>query len=176
MRKRQKYRLPGEPEFDSNGYRLRLKHPPELKEKLCDKQDNRCAICGGLFNQTPDGVADYNIYCASFEHVIRFADGGADDETNLVITHLKCNLARGTNGLDLPVTIDDCIEWNEVSQKWQDRANDFWCHESRSGDGTWEVVARYGFKDGGDTKTFETQEQAVAFYRNFIAERYQIAA
>jgi 5-methylcytosine-specific restriction endonuclease McrA len=84
---RRRYRKIDEPEFQ-NGKRLRYSPKGEegarLKERLSEAQNHRCAICGGRL--TPDTI--------SIEHIIPFATGGADDESNFAVTHKLCNSLR----------------------------------------------------------------------------------
>lgn len=97
---KRKYRLPGEPEYDELGRRIRLRHPPDLKDRLCEAQNHRCPMCGVNFNDPRDlrrkwkdgRLANHH---PTFEHVVKFADGGADDESNLVIFCADCNFKNG---------------------------------------------------------------------------------
>lgn len=84
---RRLWRRVGEPEFDSEGRRLRLKHPPELIDRLAEAQNWRCCHCGGRLGE-PQGCRDA---VPSLEHVVPFSKDGADDETNLVVAHRGCN-------------------------------------------------------------------------------------
>lgn len=106
---KRKYRLPGEPEHDEWGRRIRLLHPVSLKEELVRRQGNLCALCDGPMGKVPDDAQDRRpaMWMATYEHVENFADGGADDETNIVAAHRICNekksnvyapqKSRGTN-------------------------------------------------------------------------------
>jgi HNH endonuclease len=85
-----------EPEvFSSYKYkRKRIRHPISLKDRLSEQQNHCCALCGLRLNECSKDEATPVDYIATFEHVIPFGEGGADDESNLVITHLKCNRDR----------------------------------------------------------------------------------
>ena len=91
--RKRRFRLAGEPEFDQQGRRIRLKHPPEFKEMLVSRQDNLCGICGTEMGVVPEDAVDRRpaLWMATYEHVVRFADGGADDDTNIVAAHRICN-------------------------------------------------------------------------------------
>ena len=99
MVRKRKYRLPGEPEFDDEGRRIRLRQPTDLKDRLCEAQNHKCPLCGVNFNDPRDlrrkwingKLANQH---PTFEHVVPFAAGGADDESNLVITCAYCNFNR----------------------------------------------------------------------------------
>jgi hypothetical protein len=67
-----------------------LKHPPEFKERLAESQNWRCCHCGERLNEP---FVQENF--ATLEHVVRFRDGGADDETNMAVAHKKCNEIYG---------------------------------------------------------------------------------
>jgi 5-methylcytosine-specific restriction endonuclease McrA len=98
--RKKKFRSADEPEFDAFGRRIRIKHPPELKEKLAEAQNHRCCLCGGALGVVPADaeVRTPSRWSASLEHVVPFSQGGADDETNLVVTHQACNEARVGQG------------------------------------------------------------------------------
>lgn len=68
--------------------------------------------------------------------------------------------------------LDDIILWDEQNQKWADRMNDHFCAKSFTRPGHWEVRARYGFADGDRTKFFESEEEAMGFFRLFLAVKY----
>jgi 5-methylcytosine-specific restriction endonuclease McrA len=93
LTKRRQWRLPHEPERDVYGRRIRLRHPPELKERLAAQQHNACAHCGLPMGLVPDDATDRRVsaWLATLEHVVPFSKGGADDETNLVAVHSRCN-------------------------------------------------------------------------------------
>lgn len=68
---------------------------------LLDKQENKCAACGGLMNRIKNDP-----FQATIEHKKRIADGGGNYFDNLELLHLKCNAARDKrlkkNGLICP--------------------------------------------------------------------------
>ena len=57
-----------------------------VRISLLDAQSHRCAICQG-----PLGLHDSHI-----DHIVPLASGGSDDYTNLQLTHMNCNLRKGT--------------------------------------------------------------------------------
>lgn len=61
------------------------------------------------------------------------------------------------------------ILWNEASKKWQDTGNDYFCAKTYSG--KWRVSARYKFPDGNRDYEFETEQEAMAFFVNFLFSR-----
>lgn len=66
------------------------------------------------------------------------------------------------------------IIWNDLSGKWQDQSNDFFCHAKRDGSGKWAVGARYGFaKDssGPEEVEFDDQISAMEFFVNLLYAR-----
>lgn len=93
---KRKWRHEGEPEYDAWGRRIRLRHPPELKERLIEDQDGLCHWCSRPFGEIPDDEEDRRpaAWLATFEHVIRFEDGGLDGPPNLAAAHRKCNEDR----------------------------------------------------------------------------------
>lgn len=93
MARSRRTRYSDDPEWE-NGRRMRLVHPYALKERLAEAQNWRCAHCGGRLDEP---LYDHNMR-ASFEHVVPFSKGGADDESNLVIVHHICNQRRGNDG------------------------------------------------------------------------------
>ncbi|UTC28901.1 putative endonuclease [Brevundimonas phage vB_BpoS-Marchewka] len=94
--KKRKWRRPEEPEHDDLGRRIRIhtKFFGDLKDRLSEAQNWRCCHCGGRLNEDPEGRPNYGRYGATYEHVVRFADGGADSEENFVIAHQICNMER----------------------------------------------------------------------------------
>lgn len=64
------------------------------------------------------------------------------------------------------------ILWNEHSDKWQDHANDHFCHEKRDGSGQWTVAARYDFPDGRSHVDFPDETQAMAFFVNYLYAKH----
>lgn len=72
----------------------RTDRTPEIRARLAEAQNWRCAHCGGRM----DGVgADAN--APTFEHVIPKSRGGPDTISNLVIAHARCNHDRGVKPL-----------------------------------------------------------------------------
>ena len=59
---------------------------PKTKERLCEAQNHRCAICGKRMGATGDR-RDY----PTFEHVMPLARGGSRSIDNIVITCRGCN-------------------------------------------------------------------------------------
>jgi 5-methylcytosine-specific restriction endonuclease McrA len=63
---------------------------PEVRTKLAEAQNWRCAYCGGRMDgkkNEPDAP--------TFEHLVPTSQGGPDTISNVVITHRRCNVARG---------------------------------------------------------------------------------
>jgi hypothetical protein len=67
----------------------RAKFPKTLRIRLLNAQHHRCAICNG-----PLGLYDSHI-----DHVMPRAMGGSDDLSNLQLTHMSCNTAKGGTSL-----------------------------------------------------------------------------
>lgn len=101
------------PRYDTWGRRIRLKHPPELKERLVKEQDGLCHWCSRPFGQVPDDEEDRRpaAWLPTFEHLIRFKDGGVDGPPNLVVAHRKCNEDRNKTNPGNP-------------PKWETRSNE----------------------------------------------------
>lgn len=63
----------------------------EIRDKLGDRDGWACGICG-----QPIPVYAYpDPESASVDHIVPKALGGPDTATNLQITHLRCNQAKG---------------------------------------------------------------------------------
>jgi hypothetical protein len=98
-KKRTKWRLPEEPEHDSEGRRIRIRHPDEFKQKLVLKQQGFCYICGESFYpnhpKCDDSKYDKPAYwMPTYEHKVLFRCGGKDDESNITVSHRYCNEKR----------------------------------------------------------------------------------
>jgi 5-methylcytosine-specific restriction endonuclease McrA len=91
---RKNFRLPHEPEYDQQGRRLRLLVDLSMKTRLCEAQNWRCCGCGTMLEVIGD---DGRYVVATLEHVVPFSKGGADDESNFVITCVKCNQSGAVN-------------------------------------------------------------------------------
>lgn len=113
--KKAKWRYPEEPEFDSHGRRIRILHPPELKGKLVTQQNGLCHWCKRPFNIIPEGESDLrpSSWMATFEHIEKFADGGLDEEPNLVAAHRKCNQDRDRKPKKSKIPYKDGIHANK---------------------------------------------------------------
>jgi hypothetical protein len=68
--------------------------------------------------------------------------------------------------------------WDQQSGKWSDRGNNFWVREQYNG--KWSATARYYFvwpeishKEYAEHDTFEfdTEQEALAFVRSYLALR-----
>ncbi len=59
--------------------------PKTTRIRLLNAQDYRCAICTG-----PMGLYDSHI-----DHIVPLSVGGADEVSNLQLTHMNCNLRKG---------------------------------------------------------------------------------
>jgi hypothetical protein len=63
-----------------------------LKSGIGDRDGWRCRICGGRvakWRRWPDP------FMASVDHIVLVALGGSNDESNLRLAHLICNMRRG---------------------------------------------------------------------------------
>lgn len=126
--RKRKWRDPHEPEYDEWGRRIRLRHPPELKERLVEEQGGLCHWCSRPFGQVPDGEEDTRpaAWLATYEHVIRFEDGGLDGPPNLVAAHRKCNEDRdkSRNGASVPMNKEQDMADDEKREPRQPTEED----------------------------------------------------
>ena len=79
-----------------------------------DRAGNRCEYCGLPQELSP--VAQLQI-----EHIIPRKHGGGDEEHNLALACIDCNLAKSSNlaGID-PTTSQTVPLFNPRSQQWND--------------------------------------------------------
>lgn len=78
--------------------RQRSDRTPDVRNRLAEAQNWRCAHCGGRMDGTkmePDAP--------TFEHIVPRSKGGPDVISNFVIVHHKCNVTRGV----APILIED---------------------------------------------------------------------
>lgn len=68
------------------------RHRTQQLRRIYRRDNGICQLCG-----EPCSVPD-----ASREHVVRLADGGSSDDSNVVLAHKKCNLLADTNPADFP--------------------------------------------------------------------------
>lgn len=58
---------------------------------IAERDDWACGLCGGLVDR---GLRHPHPMCASLDHVVPLAKGGSNDEGNLQLAHLVCNLKK----------------------------------------------------------------------------------
>jgi 5-methylcytosine-specific restriction endonuclease McrA len=73
--------------------RERVRHDLSVRDRLAEAQNHRCCICGVRLDEAPKGEP-LGPWTATFEHIIELQDGGADDESNLAVSHNRCNNRR----------------------------------------------------------------------------------
>jgi HNH endonuclease len=78
-------------------YRRRgaAKSTPYSRAEIAERDGWKCHLCGGRVSKTakwPDQM------CASMDHLIPLADGGADGAENVRLAHWICNTRRGRGG------------------------------------------------------------------------------
>jgi 5-methylcytosine-specific restriction endonuclease McrA len=66
--------------------RPRVAYPKTMRTRLIEAQSHRCAICGGPLS----------FYDSHIDHIIPRAANGTDDFSNLQLTHMSCNLRKGS--------------------------------------------------------------------------------
>jgi 5-methylcytosine-specific restriction endonuclease McrA len=62
---------------------------------LCDAQDDRCGICGGIMDRRRAARRQNGPNCPSIDHVMPQALGGWKGRGNVVAAHVRCNTAKG---------------------------------------------------------------------------------
>lgn len=65
----------------------RISWPPQMLAYLYDMQDGRCALCNKKLPNLGKGGPHV-------DHVVPWAQGGDNAQTNLRLLHIKCNLAK----------------------------------------------------------------------------------
>jgi len=67
-----------------------------LRQRLFDRQEGACAICGAKIMMPPDQrhAKGDKLWGPSFDHVIPVRDGGKSGTYNLQLTHRMCNSVR----------------------------------------------------------------------------------
>lgn len=74
--------------------RRRIRPKPSISlQALIDRDGLHCCWCGQLCDLNAN--RDTDLY-PTREHVVRLADGGSNDPSNLTIACRKCNNSRGT--------------------------------------------------------------------------------
>lgn len=61
------------------------------------KDQSHCYICGSAVDTSVPGTDPHG---PSVDHLIPVSQGGTDDPENLILTHLACNMQRGTKDID----------------------------------------------------------------------------
>lgn len=71
--------------------KLGVKRRQKLRRRLRERYGDNCCWCA-----KPMTFGEIGIHpdMATFEHVVPKWAGGADDEANLMLSHLRCNHAR----------------------------------------------------------------------------------
>jgi len=69
---------------------MRKKLNPSRRQRIYDKTQGRCAYCGCKLKYKEMTV----------DHIRPLANGGADDESNLIPACRSCNHRKGTSGLE----------------------------------------------------------------------------
>lgn len=77
--------------------KLRAKSEPYTKEEIAARDNYICYLCGDPVDMSlvwpDDGFP-------SVDHVVALANGGDDTPSNVRITHLSCNISKGTKALE----------------------------------------------------------------------------
>ncbi|HEX3551224.1 MAG TPA: HNH endonuclease signature motif containing protein [Candidatus Elarobacter sp.] len=61
---------------------------------LLEAQNGRCGLCGHRFAGPEHNVSIRGQFGPTFDHIVRYADGGMSDLTNLRLVHHACNQSR----------------------------------------------------------------------------------
>jgi 5-methylcytosine-specific restriction endonuclease McrA len=86
----------------------------ELRRHVCQRAGNRCEYCRLAERHSP--VARLQI-----EHILPRKHGGTDDDANLALACIDCNLHKGSNLTGIDPQTDQLAElFNPRTQKWSD--------------------------------------------------------
>jgi 5-methylcytosine-specific restriction endonuclease McrA len=68
----------------------------QWRDRLMDRQNGLCALCGHRFPESGELKAELQMrYAPTFDHIVPRSRGGQDDASNFRLVHAACNLARG---------------------------------------------------------------------------------
>lgn len=94
IKKAEKLKRPGKEQAISHPSSLNSRRRGTKIQKLLEKYGNKCWICKGQFG---DKSSSNDLFSITIDHVIRLADGGTHDISNLRLAHKMCNEKRGHN-------------------------------------------------------------------------------
>lgn len=66
-----------------------------IRKALRQQQGNRCCWCGGPMSFPAWSICN-DATAETLEHLVPLSKGGADDITNMALSHYRCNQERGT--------------------------------------------------------------------------------
>lgn len=98
-------------------------HGREMRERLAQRDGNRCHVCEGVINMT---LSPDHEWGPTIEHVLPLANGGTNAMSNLRLSHLGCNRDRGSAPMDLPPRALGQLAQVAADRGWDCR----WCGET----------------------------------------------
>lgn len=91
--------------FEPGGHRARCKRygrifdPSVTREKLIERDNNTCQICGGVCDSNDKRWGHFGPLTPSIDHVIALKNGGNHVWSNVQLAHAICNIIKNDNDL-----------------------------------------------------------------------------